>query len=108
MIEIFTDKPRAFNEYLLGKIKADLKKSAFFFNPSFFFRGKEYTLIQCIESLNINKNRITYSLLMQVKHLIYNNRQLFWKDILLKYASELDREYLTWRGIKQHSGSRNL
>ena len=98
MLEIYSNKSKQFNEYLIKKIKADLKQSAFFFNQVFLFRGKKYTLYQCIDSLSCSKNIITFTLFYPVKHLVFNNRQLFWLSIMNYYSKNLNREYLIWRG----------
>lgn len=98
MLEIHSNYSKQFNEYLIKKIKADLKQSAFFFNPVFLYHGELYTLDKCINSLTITKNIIHYKLYLQVKYLIYNNRQLFWLEILNYYSKNINREYLLWKG----------
>ena len=103
MLEIHSNYPTQFNEYLIKKIKADLKTSAFFFNSDFLFHGKRYTLLQCIDSLYNNKGRIRFKFLLPIKSLVYNNRQLFWVYVLNKYSKNLNREYLLWCG-KKHNG----
>lgn len=102
MLEIHSNYPPEFNGYLLKKIKADLRKSAFFFNPTFLFRNKEYTLDQCIDSLFCYRRKIYFKLEMPVRHLIYNNRQLFWLNIIELYKISLDKEYLSWKGYMQN------
>ena len=98
MLEIHSNYSTQFNEYLLKKIKADLKKSAFFFNSVFIFHGKKYTLNQCIESLCVEKGVIKFNLYLPIKHLVYNNRQLFWVNVIKRYSDSLDKLYLLWKG----------
>lgn len=98
MLEIHSNYSTQFNEYLLSKIKADLKKSAFFFSPVFLYQNKVYTISRCINSLTITKNIIHYRLYPQIKHLIYNNRQLFWLEVINYYSTNISREYLIWKG----------
>jgi hypothetical protein len=98
MLEIVSNKPSQFNTYLVKKIKADLKKSAFFFNPTFLFNGKKYSIKRCIDSLQCKKNKIFFSELIPIKYLIYNNRQLYWVKIMKYYSDNLNREYLLFVG----------
>lgn len=97
MLEIHSNYSKQFNEYLIKKIKADLKQSTFFFNPVFRYCKDIYSLSKCIDSLTLTKNIIHFRLNKQVKYLIYNNRQLFWLDILSFYSKNLNREYLLWK-----------
>lgn len=99
MLYIESNKPHEFNLYIIKKVKADLKKSAFTLNPYFIFKNKRYTLKQCIDSLYVNKKTgiITYKEIYPVKHLIYNNRQLFWLSVLEDYNNNLNYYYMIWR-----------
>ncbi len=98
MLEIRSNRPSQFNTYLVKKIKADLRQSALFFNPTFMFNGKKYSVRHCIDSLQCKKNKIFFSELLPIKYLIYNNRQLYWLKIMGYYAENLNREYLLYAG----------
>jgi hypothetical protein len=102
LVTIHSTYAPQFNEYLIEKIKADLKQSAFFFNPVFIFHNRGYTLSQCIDSLYYHKNKIQFKLYIPIKHLIYDNRQLYWLTIMNQYSESLDREYLLWKAKVQH------
>ena len=100
MLDIRSPYSSQFNEYLIKKIKADLRRSAFSFNDEFVFFGKLYSLKQCIDSLQCSKGKICFALIYPIKHLIYNNRQFYWKDIMEKYSNSIDEEYFLWRRTK--------
>lgn len=98
LLEIHSNRSKSFNDYLIKKIKADLKKAALSFNPIFLFQNKKYTINFCIDSLTYKKGIILFEESIPIKHLIYNNRQLFWINIIHFYSDNLNREYLIWRG----------
>ena len=98
ILEIHSNRSQLFNDYIIKKIKADLKQSALSFNSVFLYHGKEYTLLYCIDSLFCKNGLITFRELLPIKHLIYNNRQLFWIDVMNFYARNLASEYLIWKG----------
>lgn len=97
-LEIRSNRSQSFNDYLIKKIKADLTQSALSFNPIFLFHSKEYKIKDCINSLYCKNNILLFKEIIPIKHLIYNNRQLFWKSIVEFYAQNINREYLIWRG----------
>ena len=97
-LEINSNRSQSFNDYLIKKIKADLTQSALSFNPIFLFHSKEYSIKHCINSLYCKKDIITFKEIIPIKHLIYNNRQFFWLNIMNFYSQNLNREYLIWRG----------
>ncbi len=98
ILQIKSDKSISFNNYLIKKIKADLAQSALFYNPTFIFRGKEYSVKKCIDSLLYIKGYICFSEILPIKHLIFNNRQLYWLNVIRYYQRNLNSEYLIWRG----------
>lgn len=100
MLFISTKYPKKFNAYLVCKIKEDLKNHALFFNPLFYYRGKEYSVKKCIDSLVYCNNKIYFKLDYQIKHLIYNNRQLYWLDTIKKYQKNIGVEYFYWLSRK--------
>lgn len=97
MLSITTKYPKEFNEYLIKKIKGDLKKSSLFFHPSFIFRDEEYSMDTCIDSLSIFRGRIFFKLEIVIKHLVYNRRQLFWLEIMKNYQTNLGKEFFLWK-----------
>ena len=98
LLEIKSDKPKSFNDYLMKKIKADLKQSALSFNPTFLFRSKQYSVRRCIESLYCRKGVITFKEIIPIKYLIYNNRHLYWLKFIAYYKNNLNKEYLLYVG----------
>lgn len=98
MFSIKTDRPKAFNIYLMGKIKADLNKSAFFFLPIFIFRGKKYSVKGCINSIYLEKDKIAFKEVIPIKSLYFNHRHLYWKTVLDHYQNNIDYYYIKWAG----------
>ena len=94
MFSIKTDRPKAFNIYLIGKIKADLNKSAFFFLPIFIFRGKKYSVKGCINSIYLEKDKADDPLEKQETAYSYyaeNAEKINSKiESELRYASEME------------------
>lgn len=96
MLFIATKYPKKFNDYLVCKIKKELKGLSLFFNPLFLYRGKKYSLVECLSSLSYNKGRIFFKLEYPIRYLIYNNRQLYWLDTIDKYRRNIAIEYFYW------------
>ena len=101
MLSIKTPYSKEFNEYLMKKIKKDLKNASSLFNSSFIFRGDTYTIEQCINSLYVFRGEILFKMDMVVKHLIYNNRQLFWLEIIENYQLNIGKEFFIWKSVKK-------
>ena len=99
---ISTKYPKKFNDYLILKIKDELKKHSKLFNPSFIFRNKVYHVSRCIDSLICNNEKIYFKYDYPVRHLVYNNRQLYWLYILQKYQNNIGKEFLLWRAKKKN------
>ena len=98
MILDLSQYPQFFRVFLLRRLKEDLTRSSFFFTQEFLFHGKVLTISQCIQSLVLRKGRVESSLYIAIKHLIYNLRHLYWKDIFDHYRQVIPSLYLKFCG----------
>lgn len=97
-LSIKSSSPTKFLVYLVGLIKKELLEHSSHFNNSFLYYGREVTVLDCINSLTVSKYKIYFEMEDEIRYLIFNNRQLYWYDVIQNYRKYQKFVYLRWRG----------
>ena len=95
---IKSNSPVKFLVYLAGLIKKELLEHSSHFNSSFLYYDREVNVVDCINSLTVSKYKIYFEMEDEIRYLIFNNRQLYWYDVIQNYRKYQNSIHLRWLG----------